>query len=313
MKYWLECKVEGKIFIKREIRTNYALKEYIMIPDNKGWLSSIRIIKSVDQPEKYSSRMEKNEKHDGWNIYINGVREDYLELVKEFQILESTLSLSMEGALTRIIWDRPNEGFIPENDEEKNRLTVSEFELHKEYIESAIHLDQQGLDVIIKTKHLYDSLAVPQAFFREGMNQFHSRRYINAFYNFYFVLEDFYGKGKTKNQAIADAYKSSPELLGFVDWILKEQIGKDPRHKASIQALCTEEKISYGNEGIIDLLIRIRGNLHHYSRQSSKRVVTPFGQDEFEGIAFLVMGVSLRAILQRVLEINRLHHDELVS
>lgn len=135
------------------------------------------------------------------------------------------------------------------------------------------------------------------------MNEYAARRFINAFYNFYFILEDLYGSGKTKNYDILKVLRSSDEFKESLNWIFKTQLNDD-RHKTNLYNFCNEEGITYNINGLIELLVKVRGNLHHYSSRSTKHIGTPFNQDDFESIAFMTMGLSVKAILNKILKIN---------
>lgn len=305
MKLSLECSVRGRVKIGRQLKVVKGLMEYLLIPDDKGWLSSIKIIKKVATPQKYSARWGPGEGKVNATLIIEGNREEYLELIREFQELEAVLSFETAGSLKSVAWDSPKEEFIPETEEEKRRVGVYSFHLTKEYPDYPASLDERTLDDIIKIKKHYESLIVPKAFYKEGTNEFTSRRYINAFYNFYFVLEDLYGKGKTKNKDVADAFRNSKDFKEILEWMISEQIGKTERHRIGIKRFCEEEGVTYDIDGLIDLPQKVRGNLHHYSSKSSKHLGTPFSHEDFESIAFLTMGLALQTILRRTVDINQ--------
>ena len=50
---------------------------------------------------------------------IKGDRTEHLELVREFQELESVLSFDTGGGLNRIEWDSPKRELVPETEEEE--------------------------------------------------------------------------------------------------------------------------------------------------------------------------------------------------
>jgi hypothetical protein len=304
MKLSLECSIKGKIRIGKELRVVQGSKEYLLIPDSKGWLSKIKIIKKVDVPNKYSVKIRPGKGKVKHEIRINGDREERLELIREFQELEGILSFDTAGSLKSIEWDAPTEDFIAETEEEEKRIEVHGLCFKKEYPEYPASLDEEGFGRIIRNKENYVSLIVPQAFYREGTNEFTSRRYINAFYNFYFILEDFYGKGKTKNKDIAKEFRSSEQFRGFVDWVIKDINDKYAQHRIRIERFCKEKKVTYDTDGLIELLLKVRGNLHHYSSRSSKHQGTPLDNEDFASIAFLTMGLAVRCILQRITAIN---------
>jgi hypothetical protein len=305
MKLSLECSIKGKIKIDKQLKVVEGSKEYLLIPDNKGWLSKIKIIKKVAEPNKYSAKIGPGEGKVKAEIKITGDREERLDLIREFQELESILSFETTGSLKSIEWDAPTENFIPETEEEEKQVQVHDLHFKKKYPDYPVFLDEESFGEIIRSKERYVSLIVPKAFYREGVNEFASRRYINAFYNFYFVLEDFYGKGKTKNRDIAEAFRNSKEFRESMDWMIKDNLNKYARHRMNIEKFCNEEKVGYDMDGLTELLLKVRGSLHHYSSRSSKHQGTPFDHEDFESIAFMTMGLAVRSILQRILEINR--------
>ena len=303
MKLSLECSVEGKVKINKELKVVEGSKEYVLIPDKEGWLSKIKIVRKVTAPDKYSAKILPGNGKAKHEIKIGGDREEYLELIREFQELEGILSFETIGSLKSIEWDAPTENFIAETEEEKEQVQVHDVCFKKEYPDYPASLDEEGFGRIIRNKEHYVSLIVPQAFYREGTNEFTSRRYINAFYNFYFILEDLYGKGKTRNKDIAEEFRSSKEFRKFVDGVIKD-INKYTRHRVNIERLCKEERVAYDIDGIIELLWKVRGRLHHYSGRSSKHQGTPFDHEDFESVAFLTMGLAVRCILQRIVKID---------
>lgn len=309
MKISIECDAIGRVMIGRELKAVSGSREYVLKPDDRGWLNAVQIIKRVKEPEKYSARMEPGTGDVKASIVIEGDREEYLELIREFQELESVLSFSTNGSLKSISWDSPKEDFIPETDEEKERVNVFGFSLTKERQAPPARLSAQQFGQIISTKGRYISLVIPKAFYREGINEFTSGRYINAFYDFYFVLEDVYGEGKTRNKDIGERFRKSTDFVEIMEWVIKDVLGKDERYSNNIQRFCDEERVAYDVGGLVDLLQKIRGNLHHYSSRSSKHLGTPFTHEEFESIAFLTMGLALQTILRKIVDINKSIND----
>jgi hypothetical protein len=88
-----------------------------------------------------------------------------------------------------------------------------------------------------------------------------------------------------------------------VDGVIKD-INKYNRHRVNIERFCKEERVGYDIDGIIELLLKVRGRLHHYSGRSSKHQGTPFDHEDFESVAFMTMGLAVRCILQRIVKIN---------
>ncbi len=304
MKYSLECNVKGKIKIEKKIEVMEGGKTYILLPDSKGFLSSVKIVVKLSKSNRFGSRLEPGEGKVAAVLTIEGDPEQYQTLIQEFQELESVLSFESGGCLKSIDWAAPTVEMIPESDDEKAHIAVHAYHFKKEYAPKIVVLTEEQFGRTIRSKHHYSELIIPKAFFREGINEFEQRRYINAFYNFYFVLEDLFGMGKTKNKQVASAFKSSKEFLDYVKWA-KGHLDKDKRHCANIERACTEENVTYDTDGLIDLLLKLRGNLHHYSSKSSKHKGSPLNHDDFESIAFFIMGLAVRSILGNIVKINQ--------
>jgi hypothetical protein len=303
MKYAVECKIDGKLQVNKRVEITKEDKKYIFSPNDKGWLSTITIISDVKHPEKFNTQMKPDNNKEKWILSIAGDKELRLELIHEMQQIESLLSFNTLGSLKSIKWDDPYDRYIPENDDEKRQIQVLAFNLRREHIEHPYIVEENKLREMLDTKDRYSSIIVPQSFFRQGYNDFNSKRYINAFYNFYFILEDIYGKGKTRNKDIEYAFSISTEFRAIVDWMLKG-LEEDKEHKCKLKEFCKEEGVEYNAIGVIELLRKVRGHLHHYSRRSTKHLGTPFNQEEFECIAYFALGLSSNAIGQQVVKIN---------
>jgi hypothetical protein len=147
-------------------------------------------------------------------------------------------------------------------------------------------------------------MIIPKSFFREGINDCQSFRYINAFYNFYFIIEDLYGNGKNKNAAVMHELETSEDFKSFVQWML-EDIRAHRKHYKNINIHLKEMHENYDVEGIIHLLVHMRGRLHHFSGKSSLLQGNPFNQNTFQTIAYLAMGLAVKSILQKILKIKQ--------
>jgi len=144
---------------------------------------------------------------------------------------------------------------------------------------------------------------VSKSFYREGVNEYDDLSYINAFHNFYYILEGMYGGGKTKNRAVEAQLKSSKELLDIVQWTL-DRLTEAPKELSSVDRMAHAEGLPLTVDGAISLLVRVRGKSHHYA-PGGGRFPTPSSHREYQGIAWFALGVAVRAILQRVVVINR--------
>jgi len=283
-------------------------KEYILTPNKDGMLAFIKIITEVDAPEKFYSKIEEGDEKVKKHIIIEVDPTVSDELRSDFQYIESTLSFW--GNLKRIHWDEPKREWIPETEEEKSKLKVYAVSLSRRYPDPPTKLGREEFIRTIRNKSRFDSLTTLRSFYREGKNFFGQFRYIDAFYNFYFIIEDLFGGGKTKNKQIEENFKSSTELKKTIVWVMDTQINTHKKHHKDISRLLLEKNLQNTPDGIIRLLIRMRGQLHHYTSKSSLKQPTPLIQRDFESLSFLAMGIALKSILNEIVKINIKHRKQ---
>ncbi len=303
MKYSLECNVDSKILIGNTLYIVEGNKEYILMPNKDGFLTSIKIIAKVENPEKFYSKLEKGNGKAKYNITIESDATLVNDLSSDFQYLES--SLAFVGNLKRIHWTDPKQEWIPETEEEKSKMKVFGAYFSRKYPNRPTILKKQDFTQIIKDKDKYHCLTTLKSFYREGKNSFDQFQYVNAFYNFYFIIEDLFGGGKTRNRQIEQSFKSSVELRETIKWAMNTQIKTSEKHSKNISKFLRELHLQDSVDDIIKLLIRMRGRVHHYTSKSSLEQATPLTQRDFESVAFLVMSVALLSILKEIAKINR--------
>ena len=88
--------------------------------------------------------------------------------------------------------------------------------------------------------------------------------------------------------------------------IIDEHINVSPGHHAKLTKMLKQRNMSLGVDAILELIVKTRGDLHHFTGNPNKPVQgTPFNHREFRTISFIVMGLALHSILFRVVEINQ--------
>jgi len=295
MKYSLECVVDSKIFIGKEMKIVEGKKEYILTPNKDGMLAFIKIITKVDNPERFYSKIEDNNEKIKPHITIEADPTVFDELESDLQYIESALAFI--GNLRRVHWYEPKEEWIPETEEEISKLKVFTAYFARKPSETPTRLKREHFLDVIRTKDRFDCLTTLKSFYRKGKNAFDQALYIDAFYNFYFIIEDLFGEGKTKNKQIEESFKTSTELKRIIDWVMDTVINTNEKHHKNISNILREKNLQNTPEGIIKLLVRMRGQLHHYTSKSSLKQPTPFVQMDFESLAFMTMGIAMKSLL----------------
>ena len=113
----------------------------------------------------------------------------YEQIRKDLQNLESSIALMFP--LRRIHWESPTLNIIFENPTEENPPNwspLADFKPGRSKRQLVQPLDEDFQSfALLSTRH--GRIAAVLSFWREGSNDFEEGHFINAFYNFYFVLE----------------------------------------------------------------------------------------------------------------------------
>jgi hypothetical protein len=145
-------------------------------------------------------------------------------------------------------------------------------------------------------------MAVALSFWREGSNEFEEGHFINAFYNYYFVLEGLYAKGKFKTDAVLAEFRKNPEFRESLEMFLKD--GQPLNQIAQVTDMLTRRTFSRDVDGILKLIVHTRGDLHHFADNPNKTQPSPFDQHRFEGLSSIMRFVSRRALMSSMMHIN---------
>lgn len=203
--------------------------------------------------------------------------------------------------IQKIDWETPEIHWTPENDLERDAVALLSISSNREYAPDVVLLDEKSIRNVAEMCQKAPRLIIPMAFYREGSNEYRSFRYINAFYNWYFVLEDLYGKGRTKNKDVENALLSSPVLTQAVDFAVREFKQKSyERHRASVEMELTSRRLRLESRDIVRHLVWTRGRLHHFSQRNPQARAIPFFHREFESIAFFLMIVAMNCVFKEM-------------
>jgi hypothetical protein len=129
----------------------------------------------------------------------------------ELKTLQGLLSLF---GLRSIDIRYPEVEWIAENDEEREYLKVYSFKTNRqEPLPGSIPL--VSFDIVARAvlacRNAY-KIEMPLSFFRRAVVDMHEQQFIEAIYDFYFVLETVYGGGKFKKAEVLAGFKAADEL-----------------------------------------------------------------------------------------------------
>lgn len=161
------------------------------------------------------------------------------------------------------------EFWIPDNDAEKERLNLFSMKRSfKALTDDELH--PTSFDLVARSFiAALDSkdIEIPLSFYRKGRIDSRERRYIDAIYDFYFVLETVYGDGKTKNYQVKQALQENAELCQLVQVILADEfllatIAREPKLIKSFEKKYRNLSV----QEVLSNLVELRGFLHHHAR-----------------------------------------------
>jgi hypothetical protein len=130
---------------------------------------------------------------------------------------------------------------------------------------------------------------------RNGTNRQVDGEFIQAFYAFYFIIEGLYADGRSSEQEILKQFSASEKLSAACHATIRSYFGpKTPRNKevAVLRPLMSGYHCPETAEGLQRFLIRMRQQLHHFSRRSTKLQPHPFNQQAFKPLADLTRFVA---------------------
>lgn len=310
MKLSIECDAESKTKIDKEIEIAHNDRTYIFYPDENGFINRIKIIAPIDNPKKFYSEITATPNEDvKAHFHVKTDVELWTSIIKEFQELESVLGLTFN--LKSIKWNAPRRDLIFDSEEEREKAKIYNFKSWFEYRDPPYQTTKADLENVVQNKSDFSHLIVAMSFFREGINDKNAFKYINAFFNFYFILEGLYGKGKTKNYQIEQEFKNSEEFKQLVDWALDESRRNKPADYKKIGEMLSRMNKQIGIKSFIELIVKTRGELHHFTNNPNRPQGTPFTHQEYSAIAHMTMKIAMHAILRRMEEVNQYYLSQL--
>ena len=221
------------------------------------------------------------------------------DLIELLQFIESIGSFWF--GIRRIQWNEAEYRWEPESAEEKAKIEVFSFSSRREYPKRTQVLLPQALPEILEDRERLGSLVLPLAFYREGLNDYTGHRYINAYFNYYFFIEDLFGEGHSKNVKVLHAFKRSAELRWAVEKTANDiRTQNMPDHVAALESFLGREGLAWSTEGLLTLLVQTRGKLHHFSQKSTKLKGHPLNHETFRSIAFFAFAICLNLITKRI-------------
>ena len=196
----------------------------------------------------------------GVKAHIETREPHYKAIRSQLRTLQGLLGLF---GLQSIDLDTPEVEWIPDSDEERESLPLFSFQSEPGSLPDDA-IGPVSFDLLARSIIAAESAAeieVPLNFFRRGIRDMQARDYIEAIYDFYFVLETVFAGGKFRSNAVLQEFQKSATIRRCVDGALKSP---DTFPGQSFQP-CRSEYANLSVDQALDRLVKLRGRLHHHT------------------------------------------------
>lgn len=311
MKFSLECDViDSYTKIEHFICRCYG-KDYEFINDEKGVLSKIKVTATAERPDLFAMAItapDDSPDEKTFNFEYDGVQVHEV-LTSDFQYLEGMLAFF--GNITRVNWQSAKLEYLPETDEEKERVKVPWIRIERLPITTKFSIPREQVAQMILRRNFHGRILNQfLAFYREGQNAFRNERFIYAFLNFYLLLEGAYGKkDRWRNAQTREDFEDSKEFSDSINEIIQEHLKPGTRNHWRITKMLSELTDIKGNpipksldvEGLIWLLVDVRGNLLHFRIHDFDALRL---DENHEAIAFVAYKLSQKTLNHAYTEVE---------
>ena len=288
MIYQLRFSVVADTLLPEVIQRHIGGYNFDLIPDENGSLSRMYIGKPVTDFHEFLPIMGDSTSHlRGLSVPANPYFDEIIDLAQYIEAMGS-----FWFGIEKIDWNSPEIVWVPTADDEHELIKANHLRVERRYEKERREFNLNILSKLLRKRATISDLIIPMSFYREARREFASFRYINAFYNYYFILEDLFGNGQTKNYRVEEQFKKSELLMECIDGAVSVlDTPGNRRHFNDIESRISSKNLTWDAEGVASFIVRMRGDLHHFSQKSTKPQGHPLNQADYESVAFLMMAI----------------------
>jgi hypothetical protein len=307
MKFVLKCDAESNTILPRPLEIKTPFRLFLIDLNDEGVVNGIKVTADVPDPSRFQWGLEPvPEPHDpsAAPYVVHAIYDPdlYSSMVSDIQCLEATLGLMF--GLRKVHWEHPTISVIFEAEAEcrPGWEGLASVKAGRGPV-APVKPEPQAFAAVATLSFNYRSIVVAQSFWRQGESDLDEGKFINAFFNYYFVLEGLYGNGKTKNHQVLEEFKKSGELRESIERHLSEKQPMQFIHQ--VKAMLDGRKKRPDHDGFLSLLVWTRGDLHHFVNNPNRAAGSPLTHDDYEGIAMLARYLSRRSLMLQMEKLNR--------
>ncbi len=281
MKFSMEYDVISKTLLPGLLEINKDDRTYFFYPNAENLLSKIKIVAKVKDPELFYSKITPTPEDPIAKAHfeIRTDKELFDTLMNEFRDLESLLALQFN--LKRIDWQSIKHEVICETEEEKKNTKIYSVAFGQAFPDEPEKANKNSLSDLLDIKNRFSPIIVLLSFYREGKNDYFDLKFINAFFNFYFIIEGMFGNQKTRNNDVLKEFKKSARLREFTQRVIDDFIKPAPKHLDKLNEMLARKNMMLEVDALLELIVLTRGELHHFTNNPNRPQNTPFSRNEF--------------------------------
>lgn len=155
-----------------------------------------------------------------------------------------------------------------------------------------------------------DQLQVPLTFFRKGRHDLSQKRFLDASYDFYFMVETLFADGKHGTKDVKALYKANTQLIFCINRVIQDEYRMSVLNGISPEKF---KKFIYAKNvaEILDYVVELRGAIHHHTLKKMKWDPSRDFEFEFEAylLSFIAESIGLDLTFQSLDEHNDRKND----
>jgi hypothetical protein len=318
VKYSIEATVDGELYLeapKTVVTIERKDIQYEFRSDEKSRVNVIAVILAVPSAAAASMHATFGAEPDDPNrarpltVHIDAAVDEAAR--RWLLAVESVLSYATDGGnpLVNVNGWEGATSLIPETPEESERVQAWGISVSKTRHRRPATITPRFLSDVIDGTARYGDLIESMAFLRDGTNRQLDGEFIQAFYAYYFIIEGLYAGGRSDEKEILKRFAKSRTFSTACAAAVKSYFAANTprtRQVSVLRPLMASYRCSETAEGLQRFLIRMRQQLHHFSRRSTKLQPHPFNQQAFEPLADLTRLVAKLSIELERQDIDRI-------
>lgn len=283
--------VVSDVALPASMRFNRGLTEFTFKTEKQRFIALV-----VEQPGVKMTSLGRIEAAPPGGIGHVTIPSDPLLPFVQMEIRAVRGSLALWG-VADIDIEHPLVEWVPESEEEKKALVISSFQ-YGNTLPGARPPRVEPIDQLVRPFLSWQGflpVEIPLEFYRRGSEDLARANYIEAIYDFYFVIEFLFADGKFHKHAVREAMLGSTEAKRI---ILESQkhIMPDIRDNPGDLARFNDRYLNRTVEEVIDTITDLRGLLHHQS-QTRKQKWHPAAPEQFKVDAYFLCAAAHSAVL----------------